>query len=112
MAELGYTVFVEAAHGKEPHGHNFKVEIVLEAAYDSKTGFVAKIDVNDFMLSVENFRKELDHKNLNKMFNPASMENIAKFFIEKLEKRFPVKFVKVFENENRYAMIYSKEISL
>lgn len=110
MAELGHIVFIEAAHGKEPHGHNFKVEVVLEAQYDSKTGWIAGIDVHKFMSAVENIREDLDHKNLEELFAPASMENIARYFIKKLKGRFPIKFVKVAETQNRYAIIYSVEI--
>jgi len=109
MAELGYIVFVESAHGKEPHGHNFKIEIVLESSYNSKSGWIAGIDVNEFMSEIENTRKNLDHKNLNNLFSPASMENIARYFIEKLKDKFPIKFVKVYETENRYAIIYSND---
>ena len=110
MTELGYVVFVEAAHGKELHGHNFKIEVVLEAPYNSKSGWIGGIDVNEFMSAVEKLRKDLDHKNLNELFNPASMENIAIYFIKKLKDKFPIKFVKVYETENRYATIYSAEI--
>jgi len=110
MAEIGYNIFVEAAHSVPLHGHNFKIEIVLEAPYDPKTGWISGINVNDFMSSVENVRKELDHKNLNDILNPASMENIAIYFIKKLKNKFSIKFVKVYENENRYSVIYSNEI--
>ena len=110
MAELGHIVSIEAAHGKELHGHNFKVEVVLEAPYDKKTGWIAGIDVHEFMDAVENTRKDLDHKNLEEIFTPGSMENIAKYFIKKLKDKFPIKFVRVAETENRYAIIYATEI--
>ena len=110
MAELGYIVSIEAAHGKQLHGHNFKVEIVLEAPYDSKTGWIAGIDVHEFISAVENVRKNLDHKNLEEIFTTGSMENIARYFIKKLKDKFPIKFVKVAETENRYATMYTAEI--
>jgi 6-pyruvoyl-tetrahydropterin synthase len=110
MAELGYVVSIEAAHGKELHGHNFKIEIVLEAPYDAKTGWVAGIDVHEFMAAVEKVKQELNHQDLRKLFTPASMENIAKHFIKRLKERFPLKFVKVAETENRYAVVYADEV--
>lgn len=110
MAELGYIVSIEAAHGKELHGHNFKIEIVLEAPYDAKAGWVAGIDVHELMSAVESVRQELDHRDLRKLFTPASMENIARYSIKRLRERFPVKFVKVAETENRYAVVYADEV--
>jgi len=86
------------------------VEVVLEAPYDSKTGWIAGVDVHEFMLAAENVRKDLDHKNLEELFTPGSMENIARYFIKKLKDKFPIKFVKVAETENRYATIYAAEI--
>ena len=61
------------------------------------------------MSAVENVREELDHRNLEELFTPASMENIARHFIKKLRDKFPIKFVKVAETENRYVIIYSDE---
>ena len=110
MAELGYSVFVEATHGKKLHEHNFKIEVVLEAPYDSKTGWIAGTDIHEFMSAVEGLKKYIEHKNLNELFPPGSMENIAIYFIKKLIGKFKIKFVKVSETENRYAIIYSNEI--
>lgn len=110
MAQLGHTVFFNASHGKNLHKHNFRVEVVLEAPYDPKTGFVAGIDVHDLMSSIDGLKKKLENQNLNELFDPASMENIAHYFIVGLKDKFPIKSVKIAETENRYAIIFASEV--
>jgi len=95
---------------EELHGHNFKVDVTVEARQLDQTGLAL-----DFRILKEETRKVLsllDHAFLNDLEpfrdrNPSS-ENIAKFVYEGLCQRIQVpgikvKRVRVWESENACA---------
>jgi len=68
------------------HGHNWKVELAVEAARLDKLGMVT--DFKDLKRELKKVLDSLDHKYLNEVpffkdINPTS-ENIAKFIHDKL----------------------------
>ncbi len=94
------------------HGHNWKVEVVLEGDKLDSAGMLIDFGV------VKKYLKEimdiLDHKCLNddidffKDLSPSS-ENIARFIFSELSNKFKaskvrVYEVKVFESDNSYAI--------
>lgn len=92
------------------HGHNWKVEVVVEGENLDSTGMLI-----DFTVLKEKLRyilSRLDHSNLNnlpffKRINPTS-ENICFFIFKRMEfllKQYPVrvKSVTVWENEKQCA---------
>jgi len=94
------------------HGHNWKVEVVLEGNKLDSAGMLIDFGI------VKKYLKEimdiLDHKCLNddvdffKDLSPSS-ENIARFIFSELSNRlkdYDVKVyeVKVFESDNSYAI--------
>lgn len=94
------------------HGHNWKVEVVLEGEKLDKSGML--LDFGILKKHLKDIMAILDHKCLNddvdffKELSPSS-ENIARFIFQELSKRiegFDVKVfeVRVFESENSYAI--------
>ncbi|HYA13812.1 MAG TPA: 6-carboxytetrahydropterin synthase [Syntrophales bacterium] len=71
------------------HGHNFTVEVSLSSHWLNEAGIL--IDFNILKEWMEEFLRELDHKNLNeidyfKNINP-SVENIAKFIYDRIAEK-------------------------
>lgn len=94
------------------HGHNWKVEVVLEGGQLDKSGML--LDFGILKKHLKDIMAILDHKCLNedveffKEISPSS-ENIARFIFQELSKRLENKDVKVFEvrvfeSENSYAI--------
>jgi len=95
-------------HGKceEMHGHNFKVELLVEGKKLDATGLM--IDFKDLKEWLGEILEELDHKVLNQVpafsrENPSS-ENIARYLFKKISPKLPrgvrLTEVWVWESEN------------
>jgi len=115
MAEIGIIEKFKAAHGSNLHEHNFKAEVVLEGKIDLETGFVAGVDHYQLISDVKKITEELADKNLKEMlsalgFKTSGNESIAILFINKLKEKYPIKFVRVWETEERYATVFANEI--
>jgi len=103
--------FLRGYRGKceELHGHNWKVEIIVEAKKVDKTGMV--LDFKDLKMELNKPLEKLDHKCLNKIayfkkVNPTS-ENIAQYIYKNL--KFAIKNLKsvtVWESHNSCASYY------
>jgi 6-pyruvoyltetrahydropterin/6-carboxytetrahydropterin synthase len=91
------------------HGHNWKVEVVVEARKLDKTGMV--MDFKDLKMELNRILEKLDHKCLNevayfKKFNPTS-ENIAQYIYKNLKLAVPhLKSITVWESHNSCASYY------
>ena len=48
---------------------------------------------------------ELDHRDLNELFDFPTSENIAAWIFEKLKEKVPVSSIKFFEGTNKYCEI-------
>lgn len=116
MAELGIIEKFSAQHGKKAHDHDFKVEIVLEGKIDPKTEYVAGIDHYDLIAEIKKITILLEHKNLKDILSKEGLkssgnESIARYFFKKLKpKKLPIKFIKVYETDERYAAVYATDI--
>lgn len=94
---------------EELHGHNWKVEVTLEAKKPDKTGMV--LDFKDLKAGLNQALEKLDHKCLNnlayfKKVNPTS-ENIAQYIYNELKSEISrLKLVTVWENHNSCASYY------
>jgi 6-pyruvoyl-tetrahydropterin synthase len=115
MAEIGIIEKFHAAHGTKSHEHDFKVEIILEGKIDPKTEFALGIDHYQVISEVKKIISEIENKNLKEIlsklgYKSSCNESIARFFLQKLRDKFPVKCVKIMETESRYATLYSNEL--
>jgi 6-pyruvoyl-tetrahydropterin synthase len=115
MAEIGIIEKFHAFHGSKLHEHDFKVEIIFEGKIDMETGFTQGIDHYQVIDEVKKIISTLKNKNLrdvllNSGYKSSSIELIATYFLKQLANTFPIKCVKIWEIEDRYAIVYTKEI--
>ncbi|MBM3244111.1 MAG: 6-carboxytetrahydropterin synthase QueD [Candidatus Omnitrophica bacterium] len=94
---------------EELHGHNWRVEVEVEARDLDKTGMV--MDFTYLKKKLNNVLEVMDHKYLNnisyfKKVNPTS-ENIAKYIYDKLKScKLKVTSVTVWESDKARATYY------
>ena len=88
------------------HGHNWKIEALVERPEVDKTGMV--LDFTDLKSKLNDILETLDHKYINdipyfKKVNPTS-ENIARYIFDKLKTKIAsLKSVTVWENNTSSA---------
>ena len=113
MAQIGLIETFTASHGKNLHEHNFKVEVVLEGSINER-GYAGGVDHYKVLEKLKQITKELENKNLKEFltsqgYKSSGNESIASYFLKNLTE-FPIKFVKIWETPNRYAVVYANEI--
>lgn len=92
------------------HGHNWKVEVLLQSANLNRQGVV--LDFKELKDKLKDILSPLDHKHLNnlpyfKKKNPTS-ENIARFIYEKMSKTIGKKVkISVWETTNSCASFFA-----
>jgi 6-pyruvoyltetrahydropterin/6-carboxytetrahydropterin synthase len=86
------------------HGHNYLVEIILQAGKLDERGFV--LDYNDLSLFGELIATKLDHRHLNEVLPfYTTAENIAQYLYSLAKKYWPcVLAVKVSETPKTWAI--------
>jgi 6-pyruvoyltetrahydropterin/6-carboxytetrahydropterin synthase len=61
------------------HGHNYTVDVIIQSQALDETGFV--IDYGELSFVKDFIDKEIDHKNLNDIFDfQTTAENLAQYF--------------------------------
>ena len=91
----------------KPHGHTAK--IIVEASGELKTGSTYE---DNMVIEFDEMKKicwqtiqQLDHTNLDGMFDFPTSENIAMWIFENLKEKIPIYGVKFFEGSNKYCEI-------
>ena len=119
QTKLGVEFEIDFAHilkdhpkcGK-PHGHTAK--IIIEVAGDVKKGDTYQdnmvMDFHEMKTTCWDVIKDLDHTNLNDMFDFPTSENIAMWIFEKLKGKIPIYSVKFFEGNNKYCEIIKDNV--
>jgi 6-pyruvoyl-tetrahydropterin synthase len=115
IAQIGLIETFHASHGSKSHEHDFKIEVVLEGKIDESTEFVQGIDHYAVITELKKVISSIENKNLKEVlttegYKSSGNESIARYFLNLLKDKFPVKYIKIWETENRYAIIFSKEI--
>jgi 6-pyruvoyl-tetrahydropterin synthase len=115
MAQIGIIETFHASHGSKSHEHDFKVEIILEGKIDQQTEFVEGIDHCEVIADVKKIISKLENQDLksiltNESYKSSGNESIAIYFIRLLKEKFPIKCVKIWETESRYAIVFSDEV--
>jgi 6-pyruvoyltetrahydropterin/6-carboxytetrahydropterin synthase len=95
MWELTKSFRFEAAHAlshttlgevsQEIHGHSFRAEVTIRGVPDPVTGMVMDLGLLD--RSLDELRKTLDHKFLNKIeaIGIPTLENLSRFIWERVQ---------------------------
>ncbi|HBG81577.1 TPA: hypothetical protein DDW69_01925 [candidate division CPR2 bacterium] len=116
MAEIGTIQRFRASHGKDNHEHDFKVVVVLGGPIDNDTGYVSGVDHHDLIDKLKQILGKLEDQNLNQILKDdgsksSGMESIATYVLKRLLPDLPsLKLVKVWETDDRYAIIYPGDI--
>ena len=112
--KLGVEFEIDFAHtlrghpkcGK-PHGHTSRV--IIEVEGDVKKGEKLAdnmiIEFDDMKRTCWETIQQLDHRNLDEMFDYPTSENIASWIFEKLQESIPISSVKFFEGNNKYCEV-------
>jgi len=70
---------------EEIHGHTFRLEVAVEG--ELRDGYV--MDFLELRKFVAEVIEKLDHRNLNALFDNPTIENVALWIAEEVEKRLP-----------------------
>ncbi|WP_291850260.1 6-carboxytetrahydropterin synthase [Bradyrhizobium sp.] len=105
MWELTKSFRFEAAHAlkgttfgaasEEIHGHSFRAEVSVRGVPDPSTGMV--LDLGVLELGMEEVRRTLDHKLLNKVeaLGAPTLENLSRYIFERLQHSCAISRVSV-----------------
>jgi len=96
----------------KPHGHTSR--IIIEAAGELKNGSTYE---DNMIIEFDEMKKicwqtlqQLDHTNLDSMFDFPTSENISMWIFENLKDKIPVYSVKFFEGSNKYCEITKDDV--
>lgn len=87
---------------RNPHGHNYKIEVTIEGVPDVKTGMI--VDFYDMEQDLDRLIGYLDHRDLNLFFETPTAEFIATHLLGLLRRHDPrYSKVVVWETDDCYA---------
>jgi 6-pyruvoyltetrahydropterin/6-carboxytetrahydropterin synthase len=116
MWELTKSFRFEAAHAlagttlgdasQEIHGHSFRAEVTIRGVPDPATGMVMDLGLLD--QSLDELRKTLDHKFLNKIeaIGIPTLENLSRFIWDRVVQSGNVVRVGVFRDSCNESCVY------
>lgn len=91
----------------QPHGHTARILIEIEG--DVKNGSNYKdnmiMDFDEMNKICWEKIKELDHKDLNSMFDFPTSENISMWIFKNLENKIPISSVKFYEGSRKWCYV-------
>jgi len=91
----------------QPHGHTSRIEVELEG--DVKNGGTYQdnmiMDFDEMKKKCWEIISQLDHKDLDTMFDFPTSENISSWIFENLKDKMPVSSVKFFEGNGKWCTI-------
>ncbi len=95
-----HRVIGQAGRCEQTHGHNYRVEVVLESPQLHQPGMI--VDFAEVRAKLDAILP--DHRLLNDVydFNPTA-ENLARYFFEQISLHFSVHSVRVWENDECWA---------
>ena len=104
---VGIFEYMDCAHSVKtldncdvPHGHTYKAEVLVEGPI--KDGMV--IDFKALREITKECMKAYDHKDLSKIFDVPSCENICQALFDDIKKKQPgLVSVKLWEGHNKWA---------
>lgn len=115
MAEFGVIETLHASHGIKPQKRDFKVEVIVEGKIDKKTEYAGGVNHYLVIIELKKLISELEGKFLrpilqSKGYKTSVNESIAHYFAKSLKEKFPIKCVKLWEDEKKYAVVYADEV--
>jgi len=91
----------------QPHGHTSKIIVEVQGEVKKGNSYQDNmiIDFDEMKNICWDTIQQLDHKNLDTMFDFPTSENIAMWVFEKLKDKIPISAVKFFEGNSKYCEI-------
>jgi hypothetical protein len=113
LAKLGVISTVTVFFREVPI--KFKIEAVAEGKIDEETKKVGAIDAIEFRKDLDKIVRNMEYKGISKSLREEGiefdgMESIAIFMIKKLKQKYPVSYVRVWEGQDEYAIVYANEV--
>jgi len=113
-AKIGLEFEIDFAHTlkghykcSQPHGHTSKIEVEVEGSVKGGSTYQ-----NNMIMDFDEMKKtcwevisQLDHKNLNTIFEFPTSENIAAWIFQNLESKLPLCAVKFYEGNGKWCTI-------
>lgn len=91
----------------KPHGHTSR--IIVEVEGDVKKGDSYQdnmvIEFSDMKRTCWEIIEQLDHRNLNELFDFPTSENITEWIFDKLSEKVPVSSVKFYEGTRKFCQV-------
>ena len=111
MAKLCIIRNIDSAHGKNIHGHTFRIEFnFVDKLINNMVG---NIDFHDINSKIDNVVSKLDKTYIDDVIGTrATVENIAIYIINELKDINNLYSVIVWEGSNKYIEVLRDEISL
>lgn len=114
--KVGMEFWIDYAHSIEGHEkceakHGHTARVVIEVEGNVKGGQLYRdnvvMDFDELRRICRKVLDELDHRDLNQIFDFPTTENIARYIFEKLKKRLPAELarVTVYEGEGKWATV-------
>ncbi len=91
----------------------FKIEAVVEGEIEEKK--VAGVDAIELRKKLDSITRSMEYRGIGKSLKEEGiefygMESIAAFIIKKLKRDYPISYVRVWEGQDEYAIIYADEV--
>jgi queuosine biosynthesis protein QueD len=91
----------------QPHGHTSKIHVEVVGEVKTGSTYIENMvmDFADMKKTCWDVIGQLDHKNLNTLFEFPTSENIAMWIFKNLEGKLPISTVKFYEGNGKWCMI-------
>lgn len=91
----------------QPHGHTSKIIVEVEGIVPKGDTYQENmlVDFADMKKTCWSIIGQLDHKDLDTMFDFPTSENIAAWIFENLEEKIPLSSVRFFEGSSSYCLV-------
>ena len=113
LAKLGVISTVTVFFKEVPI--KFKIEAVAEGSLNDNNKKVSGIDAIEFRKDLDKIIRNMEYKGIGKSLKEEGiefygMESIATFVIKKLKEIYPISYVRVWEGQDEYAIVYANEV--
>lgn len=91
----------------QPHGHTSKIIVEVEGVVKKGNSYQDNmvLDFDEMKKTCWAVISQLDHKDLDKIFEFPTSENIAEWIFEQLDGKIPLSSVKFFEGTSSYCEV-------
>lgn len=104
--DFAYTLKGHPKCGR-PHGHTSRIIVEVEGEVSKGENYQDNmiIDFDEMKKICWQTIQQLDHKDLDEMFDFPTSENISAWIFDNLENKIPIYSVKFFEGNRKYCQV-------